>query len=111
MTEESVTYILNKPGPYTVGSSGETDDKGCMIYTASEDALTITLPLTVWTLVVRTADSRYIAVSVHSSEQDAKDALVENHGDEEWTGGTQDLEEFAAFYNLDVEIDPHPVTL
>ena len=38
----SKTYILNQPGPYTVGSHGRTDERGVMQWTASPDALVIT---------------------------------------------------------------------
>lgn len=67
----------------------------------------------VWTLVVKAADSRFIAATVHPTEEDARAHLRANYDpEEEWTLDLVDDREvarFAHYFNLDVEIDSHLV--
>jgi hypothetical protein len=67
----------------------------------------------VWTLVVQSADSQFIGVTVHPDEEDARTHLRVNYDPEdEWEldlDSEHEVARFADYFNLYVEIDSHLV--
>ena len=64
----------------------------------------------IYTLLVRTGDRRDAAVDVACSEKKALEILLDNYDPEgEWqrTHADDEVQEFASYFNLIVEVSPH----